>query len=83
MPTSLFSPTESHGVPSITIFFPNASNTDFVSMAETISAKWRRESVPARLREKGCEAPFFRYSDYNPLLGSPPSCGVFGFWLCL
>ncbi len=30
-----------------------------LSMAETNCAKWRRESVPAGLREKGCEAPAF------------------------
>ena len=30
-----------------------------VSMTETNCAKWRRESVPAGLREKGCEAPAF------------------------
>jgi hypothetical protein len=28
-----------------------------VSMAETNCAKWRRESVPVGLREKGFEAP--------------------------
>jgi hypothetical protein len=28
-----------------------------VSTAEQKCARWRRESVPVRLREKGCEAP--------------------------
>jgi hypothetical protein len=30
-----------------------------VSMAETNCAKWRRESVPVGLREKGFEAPAY------------------------
>jgi hypothetical protein len=29
------------------------------STTETKCAKWRRESVPARLTEKGFEAPFY------------------------
>ena len=29
---------------------------DLLSTAETKCAKWRRESVPVGLREKGCEA---------------------------
>jgi hypothetical protein len=33
--------------------------TPKMSMAETNCAKGRRESVPAELREKGCEAPAF------------------------
>jgi ParB-like nuclease domain len=40
-----------------------------LSMAETNSAKWRRESVPARLREMGCDARSINAFGFNaPIL---------------
>jgi hypothetical protein len=54
-------------------------------MAETNCAKWRRESVPVELRQKGFEAPvYFRASlPIYILVAGSPSFSVFGFWLCL
>jgi hypothetical protein len=37
---------------------PGDSGGDDVSTTETKCAKWRRESIPVRLTEKGFEAPF-------------------------
>ncbi len=59
------------------------NETSVVSMTETNCAKWRRESVPVGLREKGCEAPiYFRASmPIYILVARSPSFGIFGFWL--
>ena len=54
-----------------------------VSMTETNCAKWRRESVPVGLREKGCEAPIYFHASMPIyiLVARSPSFGVFGCWL--
>ena len=51
-----------------------------VSMTETNCAKWRRESVPVGLREKGCEAPIYFHASMpiHILVARSPSFGVFG-----
>ena len=54
-----------------------------LSMTETNCAKWRRESVPVGLREKGCEAPIYFHASMpiHILVARSPSFGVFGCWL--
>jgi hypothetical protein len=54
-----------------------------VSMAETNCAKWRIESVPVGLREKGFEGRCyfcFLVLIYNFAAGTPSS-GNFGLWV--
>ena len=60
-----------------------AYNLKRVSMTETNCAKWRRESVPVGLREKGCEAPIYFHASMPIyiLVARSPSFGVFGCWL--
>ena len=52
-------------------------------MTETNCAKWRRESVPVGLREKGCEAPIYFHASMpiHILVARSPSFSIFGFWL--
>ena len=64
-------------------FWDVDSRGRILSMTETNCAKWRRESVPVGLREKGCEAPIYFHASMpiHILVARSPSFGVFGCWL--